>query len=346
MNKRFDFELLSSYTKEHKLPLNLHWDITESCNLRCKHCFINKSPKYVDLSLALSVISFIKEKGILFVTLSGGEAILHPYFKEIYMALKKEGFLITIFTNGTNFSPEIKSLLKKYKPYKVEVSIYGTDEETYYEFTGVHNKYSELIQGLEFLSSSNIKTTLKVPITIKSQFYIEEIIKLSNKYSFNYRFGSVLLPMLEDGDQGILSERLPSKTITDIIFRFPESAQYFKKLYEKTECEPFSFMNKCASLTNSYMLCINRFQFCINYKQVYFEFEDEKALSEAFDRITDYRNIFSDLYDQSACGKCSLQKHCLGCPAYLMLENKSIHKCSQYLKDLTIERLKKIEAYR
>ena len=39
--------------------------------------------------------------GVLFLLLTGGEPLLVPGFKELYLALKAEGMVLTLNTNGT-----------------------------------------------------------------------------------------------------------------------------------------------------------------------------------------------------------------------------------------------------
>ena len=43
----------------------------------------------------------MKDAGVLFLLLTGGEVFLYPRFKELYIELHKMGFVITINTNGT-----------------------------------------------------------------------------------------------------------------------------------------------------------------------------------------------------------------------------------------------------
>ncbi|WP_198014846.1 radical SAM protein [Oribacterium sp. NK2B42] len=341
MNKTFSLNTIVDYTKQYHLPLSVHWDLTEFCNLKCKHCFINKKPKYVDLPLALEVVDFLKDKGFFLVTLSGGEALLHPHFPIIYKALKQAGMLITLFTNGTNFTSEIQELLSQYKPYKVEVSVYGIDEQSCFEFTGIKGSYNKLIEGLEFLSDNSINTTLKVPLTIKSQKYIDTIIQMSQKYGFKYRFGTLILPVLENNDHSVLSERLSAEQIANIIFSFPESYSYYEEYYNSRN-DNVSFESRCSSMMNHYTICIDAFQFCLNTKNPSYKFFDRKSLYEGFTNITSYRKNMLEAYRESACGNCKLNKYCLGCPAYLRLENGNTNHCNEYLKCLTKEKMKKI----
>ena len=43
----------------------------------------------------------MKEAGTLFVLLTGGELLLYPGFREVYLGLRKMGMILTVNTNGT-----------------------------------------------------------------------------------------------------------------------------------------------------------------------------------------------------------------------------------------------------
>ncbi len=43
----------------------------------------------------------MRDAGVLFLLLTGGEPLLFPGFRELYEALRQMGFVLTINTNGT-----------------------------------------------------------------------------------------------------------------------------------------------------------------------------------------------------------------------------------------------------
>ena len=48
----------------------------------------------------------MKDAGTLFLLLTGGEPLLFPGFKEVYIELQKMGMILTINTNGTLIDEE------------------------------------------------------------------------------------------------------------------------------------------------------------------------------------------------------------------------------------------------
>ena len=63
--------------------------------------------------------------------ISGGEPLLRPDFPEIYLALKRHGLLVSVFTNACLVTEEHVELFRRYPPRDIEVSVYGATRETY-----------------------------------------------------------------------------------------------------------------------------------------------------------------------------------------------------------------------
>src|SRR5438552_3910294 len=88
----------------------LHINITDRCNLRCKHCYWPSYGQQLDPSL--SVINHIllqfkrfaryyHEQGTHIVTLGGGEPTLRSDLGQIVALCKKRGFTVRLVTNAT-----------------------------------------------------------------------------------------------------------------------------------------------------------------------------------------------------------------------------------------------------
>lgn len=89
----------------------LLWDLTNQCNLRCKHCYNNhkyfsRSDEPYQLASYQAVIDNISASHVDMVHFLGGEPLLHPHVFEITRLLKAKGLMVGINTNGT--------FLKKY----------------------------------------------------------------------------------------------------------------------------------------------------------------------------------------------------------------------------------------
>ena len=105
---------LTAKAAARKIPLSGVFELTSRCNFNCKMCYIHgmenmDSLRKDELSLAewLSIAREAKKEGLLFLLLTGGEAMLRDDFAELYEALAKMGFRLVINTNGSMVTDEI-----------------------------------------------------------------------------------------------------------------------------------------------------------------------------------------------------------------------------------------------
>ena len=95
-------------TQSKRSLVSFNLEITARCNNNCRHCYIalpagDKEAKKKELSL--EEISRIADEaasmGALWCLVGGGEPLLREDFFDIFLALKKKGLLVVIFTNAT-----------------------------------------------------------------------------------------------------------------------------------------------------------------------------------------------------------------------------------------------------
>ena len=86
---------------------------------------------------AKQIIDTMVNEGLLFCNLTGGEVFLNPDFLNIYKYLKNKGVIVSIFTNLSLLTDEILDVLVEYKPYIVEVSIYGYSDKQFCRVTSL-----------------------------------------------------------------------------------------------------------------------------------------------------------------------------------------------------------------
>jgi len=70
------------------------------------------------------------EMGCLWILYTGGEIFARRDFLDIYTEAKKRGSLVTLFTNGTMITPRIADHLVEYRPFAIEITLYGATRET------------------------------------------------------------------------------------------------------------------------------------------------------------------------------------------------------------------------
>ena len=120
------------------MPVAGNFELTGRCNFGCKMCYVHNSDGSDELSAEqwIEIGRQAAEKGMVFLLLTGGEPFLRKDFKEIYLALKKLGLLISINTNGSLIDDEMFDFLTENPPLRMNISLYGSSNETYTRLCG------------------------------------------------------------------------------------------------------------------------------------------------------------------------------------------------------------------
>ena len=130
-----------------KNPFSVLFELTPKCNLNCIHCYLQNvhSAEQLNYEEITKILDILYEKGILFLTLTGGEILLRKDFLDIYLYAKKRGFLVELFSNGLLFSDDIINVLQKYPPLYIDITLYGACEETYRKVTKIHGAFDKVL---------------------------------------------------------------------------------------------------------------------------------------------------------------------------------------------------------
>lgn len=153
------------------IPVSGIFELTPRCNLNCKMCYVRLTPEQMvpigcerTAEQWLSIAKEAREAGMVFLLITGGEPTLRKDFAEIYEGLAKMGLSITINTNGTLITEEIKQLWKKLPPAQVNLTLYGTSPEDYKELCGSSTAFVAVKDALDWLQENNILVHLNATI--------------------------------------------------------------------------------------------------------------------------------------------------------------------------------------
>jgi MoaA/NifB/PqqE/SkfB family radical SAM enzyme len=140
---------LLEIANNYRIPLNVKIEITHKCNFKCLYCFQGslKTSKSVELSVQewKAFLNILAKKKCLCLTITGGELCTKKGIAEIYEYAYKLGFIIDLHSNLylMDKSPLFEKM-KKYRPNKVVVTIYGDNNKTYEDFCSVKNGWNKV----------------------------------------------------------------------------------------------------------------------------------------------------------------------------------------------------------
>lgn len=195
------------------------FDLTARCNLNCRQCYINVSAgdraaraRELDLARITALAGEAASLGVFWGVLSGGEPLLREDFADVYLALKKKGLLLSIFTNATLIREEHVRLFKAYPPRDIEVTAYGATRETYERVTRVPGSFAAFLEGLNRLREAGLGVRMKA-VALRSNLHeFDRILEFCHSRTKDYVRYDPILHLRYDRDPGrnadIRAERL------------------------------------------------------------------------------------------------------------------------------------------
>jgi radical SAM protein with 4Fe4S-binding SPASM domain len=325
-------------------------ELTARCNLNCRHCYINlpakdRSAKAKELSFKEieSIADQAMRLGALWVLLTGGEPLLRSDFPDIYLMLKRKGFLVSVFTNATILRKEHIDLFKKYSPRDIEVTIYGASQEVYDSITRVNGSYRAFVMGLTALKDAGIPIRLKAMALRSNLYQIEEIAKFGRQFTKDYyRFDPVLhlrYDRNEIRNQDIRAERLTPGEIAALEKADRVRFESLMNGHDKYFIDGFTgsdedYLLKCGAGTNSFSVGYDgTFRLCaslwapgatVNLREVKLKEAWEKFVPHVRNLRTENSNLLH------TCGQCSIVNLCMNCPAHAYLETGNMEAVVPY----------------
>jgi radical SAM protein with 4Fe4S-binding SPASM domain len=169
----------------------LELQITDRCNLQCRHCYIGDG-LHQDLSIGQiqRVLKGFEEIQGLRLLISGGEPLLHPHFWEINDMLRNHGFRSVLLSNGTRITKEIAQRLRV---HEVQMSLDGMKEG--HESLRGKGTFGKVLKAIDYLQEAHIRVSVATMIHQKN---LKEFDQLASLLQFKgIREWNVDVPCLE-----------------------------------------------------------------------------------------------------------------------------------------------------
>jgi radical SAM protein with 4Fe4S-binding SPASM domain len=223
-----------------RVALEATIEITRRCPLTCAHCYNNlpmddQQARRTELSYEehCRILDEITDAGCLWLLYSGGEIFARRDFLDIYTYAKKKGLLITLFTNGTMITPKIADHLIEWRPFSIEITLYGRTKETYERLTGIPGSYEKCMRGIELLKARGLPLKLKsVAVSINKHEIWDMQRFAEEELGVEFKFDAMMSPRI-DCSQSPLAVRLKPWEIVDFDLQEPRRVKEWKTFAER-----------------------------------------------------------------------------------------------------------------
>ena len=133
-------------------PLIVVWNITQACNLACKHCYQTATHKPLSDELSWEekqrVLDEMADNYVPFVAFAGGEPLVCKDIWKVLEHCQQRGLHVTVATNGTMLTPEVCQRLAEAGVKYVEVSLDSIDPDEHDVFRGLRGAWRRATEGI------------------------------------------------------------------------------------------------------------------------------------------------------------------------------------------------------
>lgn len=328
------------------IPVSGIFELTPRCNLKCKMCYVRLTPEQMThigtertADEWLNIGKQCADEGMAFLLITGGEPTIRTDFPKIYEGLTKLGLSISINTNGTLLTPELKELWHRLPPAQVNITLYGVCPEDYKNLCDNGDAFNKVIDTLDWLKNEGILVHLNTTIVPTNYSKWLELEKFAVNKGLELRATTYCFPPTRRGCNECKSfERISPEEAGDLLardlhFRLGDSA-----ILTRAEDLSLPVQKSCEIENGEPIQCqAGRSQFWMTWygamtlcgmidKPATLPFE--YGFAEAWQQL---RSLSQAIRLCSVCNNCPEQKSCMNCAAVTYAETGRFDGKPEYM---------------
>ena len=336
-----------------KTPISGTFELSPLCNMDCRMCYIKMSKEKQE-SIArlrtnkewIELAHKAKDKGMLFLLLTGGEPFLVKDFKELYIELHKMGFCISINSNGTMIDEEVIEWLKHYPPMRINMTLYGASDETYGRLCNNPKGFTQVTKALSLLKENNIQVKLNCSVTPYNKDDLKQMIDFAEEHDLVIQATSYMFPPLRKDETKIgQNDRFIAEDAAlygAYISAYSNGFDRFKEYIESGQLALYDADDDCGIVEGDHMRCragITSFWMTWEGKLLPCGMIPDRGLDPwevGFDAAWENaKNIVSEITLPVKCAGCGKKDECKACAAMVYTETGTYDKVPQYRCEMT-----------
>lgn len=326
-------------------PITGTLELLPICNMNCDMCYIRLSRTEMEkkgrMRTADEWISMGEEMeraGVLFLLLTGGEPLLFPDFRRLYLSLRERGIILTVNTNGTLIDADWAAFFGENKPRRINITLYGADDRAYETLCHYPGGFEKTVQGIRLLKERGVDVKINGSVTKSNRNDMEKIYAIGRELGAPVHMDTYMLP-------GIHERKLPFEAQSRLE---PEEAAAAEMEMLRNEMNPEAFrmyvqqmllqIKKEGNVYSEGITCMaGNCSFAVNWQGEMrpcvtleepsvpvFETGFESAWQQISEKVKAYRV-------NEKCRQCRLRPVCKTCVASARLETGEYDGLPEYL---------------
>ena len=334
-------------------------ELTSKCNERCVHCYIPHKFKLYNISdeMYYSTLEQLTKMGVLSVTLSGGECMCHPKFKEYLRAAKNYDFYVNILSNLTLLDDEIISIMKEGNVSSVQTSLYSMDPAIHDFITTVKGSHARTKAAIELLVKNDIPVQISCPIMKANRKGYDEVLEYAKSLKIKAQTDYIMMAQANFDTQN-LANRISIEETEELLREIIEHDIDYRKMcderppvsdfiafdLERYKLQPVcgvGYDNCCITANGDVYPCAGWQAYVLGnvYKQ------SLKEIWENSERVKELRKITQASFPQ--CLECEARDYCARCLVRNYNESGGdMFKINKHFCDVAFLNKRLVEEYR
>ncbi len=174
-----------------RAPVNVTWEITTQCNLKCRHCLSADMRKSLaaelDFEQCCAFIDELDRMEVFQINFGGGEPFLRKDLCDILDYAHSKGIVTCVSTNGTLLDENLIRRLRGMGLLRIQVSLDGATAATNDTIRGT-GTYERILDGIALLSKQGVSNlSINTVVTRVNFSEIEELCALARRYGVKTR---------------------------------------------------------------------------------------------------------------------------------------------------------------
>jgi len=156
----------------------ISWNVTKTCNLKCKHCYRDaglRDPQELSSEEARGLISEIAAAGFKILILSGGEPLMRKDIYDLITFAAASGVRPVLGTNGTLIDREAARHLKKAGAVRIGISLDSVNASVHDEFRQETGAWEKTVNAMKICASEGLDFQVHTTLTKYNSKEIESI---------------------------------------------------------------------------------------------------------------------------------------------------------------------------
>lgn len=351
-NKKISYRLRDKAVK-NGLAYTGTFELLPVCNFQCQMCYVRKTKEEAEKmggikrkEYWISILEQAVSKGMLVLLLTGGEPLLHPDFKEIYLTAQKMGVQILLNSNGSLINKEWVDFFDQNRPLRINITLYGASREDYQALCGNGDGFENTLNAIRMLRGRGISVKLNTTVTPENRNSQKQMMQIAHDLGVGIEAATYVFPpvrrnaaMRGRNDRLSPEEAAEARVESDFLQNEPVWFAGQHRAYSGfTPLADLDLDSKAPTRINCYggrtafwLDWQGRLLNCGMYGKVIVDHVTPENFVESWDKI---RKGTEEVCIESKCGSCPNRKICHSCIA--MIESEGLNDgVPEYLCKMT-----------